>query len=193
MKILKPGQDFQSHHFSKDFGFTGSRQGAAAAPAAPAPARRNLPSHVPTKDAAKAATMAFKLGAQIGAHKALSTAAQVGQQMRRPRPPAAPPGPGALGAAAMPPPMPAPAGGAPPGLGAGPPPPGAVPGMKKGGRVPKKDFKPGGHKGKLHREMGIPEGEKIPAARLESATHSSNPEIRRDAIRAKTMKSWKHG
>ena len=55
-----------------------------------------------------------------------------------------------------------------------------------------KDFKPGGHKGKLHRELGIPEGEKIPQARLEAAEHSSNREVRNDAIRAKTMEGWHH-
>jgi hypothetical protein len=54
-----------------------------------------------------------------------------------------------------------------------------------------KGFHPGGHKGKLHRELGIPVGQKIPAARLRAATHSRNPEIRRDAIRARTMKSWR--
>jgi hypothetical protein len=55
------------------------------------------------------------------------------------------------------------------------------------------NFHPGGHKGKLHRELGIPEGEKIPAGRLAAAAHSSNREIRNDAIRAQTMKKWKHG
>jgi hypothetical protein len=55
-----------------------------------------------------------------------------------------------------------------------------------------KGFHPGGHKGKLHRELGIPEGEKIPASRLESAEHSSNHEVRNDAIRAKTMEGWNH-
>lgn len=59
--------------------------------------------------------------------------------------------------------------------------------------VKKKDFHPGGEKGKLHRELGIPEGEKIPAGRLEAATHSRDPEIKRDAIRAKTMEKWHHG
>lgn len=54
------------------------------------------------------------------------------------------------------------------------------------------DFHPGGHKGKLHRELGIPEGQKIPAARLSSAAKSSNREVRNDAIRAQTMKKWKH-
>lgn len=56
-----------------------------------------------------------------------------------------------------------------------------------------KPFRPGGHKGKLHRELGIAEGETIPQGRLESAEHSSDPEIRRDAIRAKTMEGWHHG
>lgn len=54
-------------------------------------------------------------------------------------------------------------------------------------------WNPGGHKGKLHRELGIPEGEKIPQGRLQSAMHSSNPEVRRDAIRAHTMEGWHHG
>lgn len=51
----------------------------------------------------------------------------------------------------------------------------------------------GGEKGKLHRELGIPEGEKIPAKRLEEAEHSKDPEVKRDAIRAKTMEGWHHG
>lgn len=62
--------------------------------------------------------------------------------------------------------------------------------MAKKGWIPKDKFKPGGEHGKLHRELGIPEGEKIPRARLESAAHSPDPEIRRDAIRAETMESW---
>jgi len=56
----------------------------------------------------------------------------------------------------------------------------------------KKEFNPGGEKGKLHRELGAPEGEKIPAGKLEKAAHSKDPEIRRDAKRAETMKKWKH-
>lgn len=56
----------------------------------------------------------------------------------------------------------------------------------------KKPFRPGGQKGKLHNELGIPTSQKIPPDRLEAATHSSNPEIKRDAIRAKTMMGWSH-
>ena len=59
-----------------------------------------------------------------------------------------------------------------------------------GGRT--EGFHPGGEKGKLHREIGVPVGEKIPAGKLAKAERSSNPEIRRDAIRAKTMEGWKH-
>jgi len=56
-----------------------------------------------------------------------------------------------------------------------------------------KAFNPGGHKGKLHRELGIPEGDKIGKARLSKAAHSSNPEVARDAKRAQTMGKWHHG
>ena len=57
----------------------------------------------------------------------------------------------------------------------------------------RKKFNPGGHKGKLHRELGIPEGKKIPHDRLMQAMHSKNPTIKRDAIRANTMEHWHHG
>lgn len=63
---------------------------------------------------------------------------------------------------------------------------------KKSKWIPKAKFHPGGEKGKLHRELGISEDKTIPAARLEAAAHSSNPEIKRDAIRAQTMKGWHH-
>ncbi len=56
-----------------------------------------------------------------------------------------------------------------------------------------KKFNPGGHKGKLHRELGIAEGQPIPHARLESAMHSNDREVRDDAIRANTMEHWHHG
>jgi hypothetical protein len=55
-----------------------------------------------------------------------------------------------------------------------------------------KNFHPGGQKGKLHRAMGIPEGEKIPAAKLAAAARSNDPAKRRMAIRAQTMKRWNH-
>ncbi|MDE2103871.1 MAG: hypothetical protein KGL39_41930 [Patescibacteria group bacterium] len=56
-----------------------------------------------------------------------------------------------------------------------------------------KGFNPGGHKGKLHDELNIPRGQKIPQARLKSAMKSPNREVRDDAIRANTMEHWHHG
>ncbi len=44
------------------------------------------------------------------------------------------------------------------------------------------------HPGKLHRELGVPEGEKIPAKKLEKAEHSKNSTIRREANLAETLK-----
>jgi hypothetical protein len=55
-----------------------------------------------------------------------------------------------------------------------------------------KSFKPGGSRGKLHRELNIPESQPIPQARLQSAMHSSDREVRNDAIRAHTMEGWHH-
>lgn len=64
--------------------------------------------------------------------------------------------------------------------------------MAKKGWTPKADFKPGGKPGKLHRELGVSADKPIGAARIEAATHSSDPEIKRDAVRAQTMASWHH-
>lgn len=47
---------------------------------------------------------------------------------------------------------------------------------------------PKAHRGKLHRELGVPQGEKIPAKKLVKAEHSKNPTIRREANLAKTLK-----
>lgn len=44
------------------------------------------------------------------------------------------------------------------------------------------------HPGKLHRELGVPEGKKIPAKKMEKAEHSKNPTIRREANLARTLK-----
>lgn len=47
------------------------------------------------------------------------------------------------------------------------------------------------HPGKLHRELGVPQGKKIPAKKLEKAEHSKSPTIRKEANLAKTLKSFK--
>lgn len=48
------------------------------------------------------------------------------------------------------------------------------------------------HPGALHRELGVPQGQKIPAAKLNAAAHSSNPTERKRANLAKTLKKLNH-
>lgn len=43
------------------------------------------------------------------------------------------------------------------------------------------------HKGKLHKALGVPQDEKIPAKKLAKAEHSKNPTLRREANLAKTL------
>jgi hypothetical protein len=47
-------------------------------------------------------------------------------------------------------------------------------------------------KGGLHRALGIPEGDKIPAAKLAAAKSSDNEHVRHMANFAATMKGFKH-
>lgn len=61
-------------------------------------------------------------------------------------------------------------------------------GMAKGGNWIAGAIK---HKGALHRDLGVPMGQKIPAGKLEKATHSSNPTIAKRARLAKTLASFK--
>jgi len=44
------------------------------------------------------------------------------------------------------------------------------------------------HPGKLHKELGIPQGKKIPNKMLEKATKSKNPTLRKEANLARTLK-----
>lgn len=48
------------------------------------------------------------------------------------------------------------------------------------------------HEGKLHRELGVKAGKKIPAAKLEAAKKSKSPMIRREATFAENAKRFKH-
>lgn len=47
------------------------------------------------------------------------------------------------------------------------------------------------HPGKLHRELGVPEGEKIPAKKMAKAAKSKSPTIRKEVALAKTLKKMK--
>lgn len=155
--------------------------GAADAPVYPPDA---LPGQAPVQNRAKVTPAASRerqafatgmqhgarLGARMATQHLLSKAAQTQQAPRpSPAPPAAPPMQQSTVAPAAP--------------GAQ----GAIGQMKKGGK-----FIQGMHlkKGALHRDLGVPEGEKIPAGKLEAATHSSNPTVRRRAVVAETMKGF---
>jgi hypothetical protein len=46
------------------------------------------------------------------------------------------------------------------------------------------------HKGALHKELGVPEGKKIPMKKLTKAEHSKNPTLRKRATLAKTLRGF---
>lgn len=48
------------------------------------------------------------------------------------------------------------------------------------------------NKGKLHKELGVPAEEKIPAKKLAAAKNSSDPAERKRATFALNAKKWKH-
>lgn len=47
------------------------------------------------------------------------------------------------------------------------------------------------HKGALHESLHVPEGKKIPTAKLKKAEHSKNPTTRKRAVLAETLKGFK--
>ncbi len=49
------------------------------------------------------------------------------------------------------------------------------------------------NKGGLHRSLGVPEGQKIPAAKLAQAANSKNPRVRKQAALAKTLGKMNKG
>jgi hypothetical protein len=49
------------------------------------------------------------------------------------------------------------------------------------------------HPGRLHREMGVPQGEKLGSSRIDAALDSSNPQERRDARSAKGYAGMRRG
>ena len=48
------------------------------------------------------------------------------------------------------------------------------------------------HPGKLHRDLHIAPGKKIPEGKLKKAEHSKNSSIRKEANLAETFKGFKH-
>ena len=47
------------------------------------------------------------------------------------------------------------------------------------------------NKGGLHRSLGVPAGQKIPAKKLAKAAKSSSPRVRKQAMLAKTLGSFR--
>ncbi len=47
---------------------------------------------------------------------------------------------------------------------------------------------PASSRGALHRELGVPEGQKIPAKKIEKAAHSDDPKLAQRARLAETLK-----
>ena len=48
------------------------------------------------------------------------------------------------------------------------------------------------HPGALHRTLGVPQGQKIPMAKIEKAEDSKNPTTRRRARLAETLRGMHH-
>ena len=48
------------------------------------------------------------------------------------------------------------------------------------------------HKGLLHKKLGVPQGQKIPASRLAAAKRSKSPALRKEANFAINAKGFKH-
>lgn len=48
------------------------------------------------------------------------------------------------------------------------------------------------HRGMLHEDLGVPEGQKIPAGKLAAAKRSSDPAVRKRATFAANAKTWNH-
>lgn len=48
------------------------------------------------------------------------------------------------------------------------------------------------NRGKLHQQLGVPEGDKIPAGKLQSALHSTSETLRKRAQFAANAKKWAH-
>ena len=48
------------------------------------------------------------------------------------------------------------------------------------------------HKGRLHRALGVPEGEPIPASKIAAAKHSSSAAVRKEATFAQNARGFRH-
>jgi hypothetical protein len=49
------------------------------------------------------------------------------------------------------------------------------------------------HDGRLHRALGVAQGEKMPESKLQAARHSRDPARRKQATFAENARHWTHG
>lgn len=49
------------------------------------------------------------------------------------------------------------------------------------------------HRGLLHRDLGVPQGQKIPVGRIRAALHSKSAARRKRAQFAINARKWNHG
>lgn len=47
-------------------------------------------------------------------------------------------------------------------------------------------------KGLLHKKLGVPQGERIPAGKLQEALHSASPTLRKEANFARNARKFNH-
>ena len=68
-----------------------------------------------------------------------------------------------------------------------------LPSQRRNKMAEKKNWIAGAIKkpGALHKELGVPQGKKIPASKLKAAEHSKNPTERKRANLAETLKGFK--
>lgn len=48
------------------------------------------------------------------------------------------------------------------------------------------------HKGRLHRDLGVPQDRKLTVAQIEKAEHSRKPAVRKEADFAARARDWNH-
>lgn len=48
------------------------------------------------------------------------------------------------------------------------------------------------HKGLLHKKLGVPQGKKIPQAKLDAAANSKSPALRKEANFARNARHFQH-
>lgn len=48
------------------------------------------------------------------------------------------------------------------------------------------------HEGKLHKDLGVPEGERIPSSKLKAAEKNASPAEKKRLVFAENARKWNH-